>query len=372
MPDGSATKKSEGVGTMSKRGSGSIYLRGTTWWIRYSHRGAEYRESSESDSETIARRLLNTRIKETGRRGGKFLGQAEERVRFEDLAEMLRTDYLLRNRRSTRRLEGSIKHLQGHFGTDRAVDIDAGRVKAYAKARIGQGAANATVNRELSALKHGFKIAIDDDRLSRVPKIKMLAEDNERQGFIERAEFIAVRQALPEHLRDPLDFVYLSGWRVSEMKALEWIEIDLNANEINLPPAKSKNSKPRKLPLSGELAEIIARARDGRRLDCRFVFHLEGKPILDFRGAWAAACKAAGHAGLLVHDLRRSAIRNLSRAGVSEQVAMQLSGHKTREIFRRYNITSSADLKVAVERRDQYLNTRLVGRKIVPLTKRRH
>ena len=67
---------------MSKRGTGGLYLRGVTWWIRYSHRGQEFRESSESSSETIARKLLNARIKETGKRGGKFLGQAEERVSF--------------------------------------------------------------------------------------------------------------------------------------------------------------------------------------------------------------------------------------------------------------------------------------------------
>ena len=238
-------------------------------------------------------------------------------MRFEDLAEMIRTDYLHKGRRSGRRLEGSIKHLSGYFGTDLAIDIDAGRVKAYKTARIEQGAANATINRELAALKHAFKIAVDDECLSRAPKIDMLAEDNARKGFVENAEFNALRNELPERLRDPIAFLYLSGWRVSEMKGLEWSDIDIEANEINLPPDKSKNKEPRKLPLSGELAEIITRARAARRLDCTFVFHVNGKRIGDFRDAWASACTAIGYPKLIVHDFRRSAIRNLSRAGVS-------------------------------------------------------
>ena len=157
---------------MSKRGTGGLYLRGSIWWIRYWHRGREFRESSESESETKARNLLTTRIKETGKRGAKFLGQAEERVSFEDIARMLRENYTLKNRRSGRRLEGSLTHLEGYFGTDRAVDITADRVGAYVNMRRKQGAAPATVNRELAALKRAFKIAVDAERLSARRKSK--------------------------------------------------------------------------------------------------------------------------------------------------------------------------------------------------------
>jgi integrase len=353
---------------MSKRGSGSIYLRGVTYWIRYSHRGQEYRESSESESETVARRLLNARIRETGKRG-KFLGPAEERLRFEDLAEMLRSDYLVNNRRSLRRVDASLKQLRNYFGLDRAIDITADRVNSYKVARRENGAANATINRELAALKRAFKIAVDAERVSRAPHIQMLDENNARQGFLEHAEFLALREALPARLQDPVTFLYLSGWRVSEMKSLEWRDVDLDGNVVRLDPAKSKNKDGRTLPLSGELAEVIARAHDARRLDCPYVFHNDGRPIVDFRDAWDRARSNAKLGKVLVHDLRRTVVRNLTRAGVPERVAMGVTGHKTRSVFDRYNIVSEADLVTAMARRDEYLSNRPTDRKVIKLTR---
>ncbi len=355
---------------MSKQGTGSIYLRGTTWWIRYSHRGREFRESSGSASEHVARKLLKDRIKETGKRGGKFIGPAEERMRFEDLAQMLRDDYAANNLRSVKRIEGALKHLSQAFGQDRAVDIEGDRITAYVARRRNEKAANATINRELAALKRAFAIAVKVKRLSQAPDISMLDESgNARQGFVEHADFVALRDALPDRVRDLVSFLYYSGWRVSEAQSLEWSEVETAA--VRLSSAKSKTKKGRLLPLSGELAEILARARATRRLDCPYVFHDGGRPILDFRGAWATACAAAGLTGLLVHDLRRSAVRNMVRSGVPERVAMALSGHKTRSVFDRYNIVDEADLTAGIERRDQYLASRPTERKVVPLARDR-
>src|SRR5579863_8802699 len=225
----------------TRRGSGGLYLRGTIYWIRYWHRGKEFRESSGSTSETVARKLLNARIRETGKRGGKFLGAAEERLRFEDFADLLRRDYQVNDRRSLRRIEGALKHLRAYFGLDRVVDITSDRVAAYIVQRREDGAANATINRELAALKRAFKIAVDAERLSRAPHIQMLEEHNARQGFLEHAEFVALRDALPDRLRDPVSFLYLSGWRVSEMEALEWRDVDMPGSVVRLRPELSKN-----------------------------------------------------------------------------------------------------------------------------------
>jgi integrase len=175
----------------------------------------------------------------------------------------------------------------------------------------------------------------------------MLEENNARQGFLDHAGFLSLREVLPAYLKDPVTFLYHSGWRVSEMRALEWRDVDLSGKVVRLRPEISKNKDGRLLPLEGELVAVFARAKDLRRLDCPYVFHADGQKIGDFKKAWKTACKKAGIEGTLVHDLRRTAVRNMVRAGVRERVAMVLTGHKTRSIFDRYNIVSEADLHEA-------------------------
>jgi integrase len=354
----------------SMRGMGRIFKRGPIYWIAYYHRGKEFRESSYSDSEKEARRLLKKRIGEAGT--GRFRGVREERVTFEDLANSLLTDYQVNRRRSLRSARLSISHLRGFFGLERANDITTDRVKAYAARRQQEGAANASINRELAGLKRMFSLAVQDGRLSTTPYIPTLEEDNARQGFIDHGAFLSLRANLSEYLRDPITFLYLSGWRVGEMKALEWRDVDLAGKVVHLRPEISKNKDGRLLPLSGELFDTMDRARAQRRPDCPFVFHRDGEPIGDFRKAWSAACKAAGLLGpILVHDLRRTAVRNMVRAGIADRVAMTLSGHKTRSVFDRYNIVSEADLAQATERLQAHLASISDSQKVTLLPSRR-
>jgi integrase len=176
---------------------------------------------------------------------------------------------------------------------------------------------------------------------------------------------------LPAHLKDPVTFLYLSGWRVSEMRTLEWRDVDLPGRELCLRPDVSKNKDGRPLPLRGELWEIIQRAHEKRRPDCLFVFHDDGEPIGDFRKAWNTACKKAGLSGIIVHDLRRTAVRNMVRAGIPERVAMELSGHKTRRVFDRYNIVNDADRARASELLQKHLNDSPSDRKVTSLSEHR-
>jgi integrase len=232
-------------------------------------------------------------------------------------------------------------------------------------------------------LKRAFSLAIQAGSLFHRPYIPMLDENNARQGFLDRGGFPALRNELPDYLKDPVSFLYLSGWRSGEMKSLE--SRDVGAEAIRLRAEKSKNKKPRVLPLRKELAEIIERARETRRPDCVFVFHKDRKPIGDFRKSWWNACVAAGlgyfekigegrtakkvYHGLLIHDLRRSSVRNMLADGIREKVAMELSGHKTRPVFDRYHIVSEDDLAEACDRLFGHPELQAEAAKVVPIRK---
>ena len=160
---------------MKRRGFGGVYLRGSIWWLRYWHRGQEYRESSGSESEAKAAALLKARIQAMGR-PGRFIGPAQERVTFADLAEMIRTDYGINRFRSAEQLTCRIAHLSSFFAHTRAIDITTDLIQRYIADRQQAGASNGTINRELGTLKRPFHLAVRAERLAHAPHIPMLAE----------------------------------------------------------------------------------------------------------------------------------------------------------------------------------------------------
>jgi hypothetical protein len=208
------------------------------WWVAYCHRGKEVRESSGSESKADAQRLLKKRLGEMGR--GKLIGPAEDRVAFEELAADDIRDYELKQR-SVRWAKGRVANLQSHSGMFRAVDITTPRIRAYAQARLKEGATPATVNRDLAALGRMFTLAVQACRLSGRPHIPKLREAGPRQGFMEFAEYRAIREHLPADYRDALDSGYYSGWRKGEVLRLEWRDVDRAAGIIRLRPELSKN-----------------------------------------------------------------------------------------------------------------------------------
>lgn len=345
------------------RGIGRVFKRGPAWWIAFYHRGRELRESSHCESEAQARKLLKKRLGEIN--AGRFTPD-EDRLTFEDTVKDLVNDYQVNGRRSLKTVLYYIPHLRGFFGLDRAIDVTPDRGRAYQAHRLEEGASNATVNREMAILGRMLSLAVGAGKLSRKPRFQMLEENNVRQGFLEHGDFLTLLGNLPDHLKPLVEFLYLSGWRKGEALKLEWRDVDLSGKVVRLRIENSKNKEARVLPLTGKLWEIIQDRAKERRLDCPFVFHHEGQKVGEFKKAWKTACKRSGLEGTLVHDLRRCAARNLARAGVREDVAMEITGHKTRSMYRRYRIVDETDLREATERLQAHLEGQ-DGAKVIPL-----
>jgi len=352
---------------------GRIYKRGNTWWLAYSHRGKEYRESSGSSKKADANELLNSRLGDIV--SNRFVGHAERKLTFDDLTTGYLRDYDLRRLRSKEIAELRVRHLRSFFGEGGrlrnclAIDIGADLIRQYQEFRSNEDAEAATVNREVAALRRMFAIALKNGRMRFVPPFPDKLEENPpRQGFFEHNEYLAVRVHLRPEYQDVLDFAYYSGWRSSEIKKLAWAEVDLQGRVIRLDPGRSKNKKGRPLPLSGQLFQVIERRVAQRRIDTPRVFHYGGgNAIGDFRKAWRNACTKAGLPGKYLHDCRRTVARNLIRAGVPETVAMGITGHKTRAVFDRYNITAEKELREAMDRLTDYVADLPTEPDVVPM-----
>lgn len=369
-----------------KKGDGSVFQRGAVWWIKYYRNGKPYRETSGSDKESEARKQLKKRLGEIAL--GRFVGPDAERVTIRELAKQYLNDYRINERKSLDKAEDMITRidrdgtekdspLMEYFGDCRAHSLGTDRIKSYISLRQEQSAANGTINRELAALKRMFNLGVQSEMIYRKPYIPMLQENNVRKGFFEYGEFMALRDALPDYLKTVVTFAYYTGWRKQEILTLKWNQVDLNACTVRLDPGSTKNRAGRIVILDGELLEAIQAQWDRRKvaeipgqsptLLCLYVFHRNGNPIRDFRDIWAKTCKSTGLAGKLFHDFRRSAVRNMVRAGVPERVAMSVSGHKTRSVFDRYNIVSEDDLRDAARRTWQHAQSQEQTTNVVAL-----
>jgi integrase len=351
------------------RGAGRTYKRGSTWWIAYHFRGQEFRESAKTSDEKAAKKLLQQRLKE--RQKPNFVGPKEQRWTLDDMEAKIKADYAKAENRSFATVERCLKHVKDHFKFYRVADITASEIERYQTARLAAGAARASINREVAYLRRGLRLMFAAKEISEIPTIKQLEGENVRQGFVRAPEFSALLSGIKDpDTRDIIEFLYGTGWRSSEAAKLEWREVDLRGDMIKLSASKIKNKRPRLLPLTGALREIIMRRTEVRELACPFVFHRRGRQIKSFRRAFKAAANRIGQAGLLPHDMRRSAIRNFRKAGLSETEGMMLSGHKTNSVYKRYDIIDEDDLRQSMSKVQRHLKREVSQRKVIPLNKK--
>jgi integrase len=332
---------------MSKRGS--IYQQPgcATYMIQYYRNGRRVREAVGSDDYRAAQQRLTQRLAQSDR------GEAIVARKSPAIAELwvgLERHYRINSRKSTKYLGPRWKHLGPFFADLPASQVSYDRLGEYVDVRLSERASNATVNRELSALKTALRLGRKSGAVQILPEFPHLAENNVRTGFVEDRQFAELAARCSElWLRLFLEIGYSFAWRKSEILNLRVRNVSLGARTIRLDAGATKNGEGREVPMTQRIAALVEQAIAGKTKDDYLLTRDDGQRVRDFRRAWWKLTAAAGLDGLLVHDLRRSGARQLRTAGVPESVVQTMGGWKTAEMFKRYAIVSGADQRAAVE-----------------------
>jgi integrase len=281
--------------------------------------------------------------------------------------------YQNKSGRNESRLRIAWAHLEPTFGAMRVEDVTTDSIERYIESRRAKGKSPGTVNRETATLKAMLNYGSRTTPpmvVGRVSFPERLKESAPRDGFVEDAEYDALkRNAVQTWLKGLLAIGYSFGFRKGELLSLRCGQVDLLSREIRL-GTNTKTGRARTVSMTTEVYELMCECVRGKS-ETDFVFTREnGSPVVDFRDEWYSLCVAAKlgkyvpaktnkgadykrYVGLEVHDLRRSAVRNMVRAGIPEAVAMAISGHTTRAVFDRYNIVNTADIVRASEKLEQ-------------------
>jgi len=371
----SAKKRERGQGSIGNvPGSRFLYI----WY--YDNAGKQHRESTRSTLRSVAQEMLNQRLAAMGR--GEHSPQELKSIRYEDMRQILIDNY--REKKIGKLVEEkqedgtvkvyphkrNLKVLDEFFAGMRLDQIDTDVLRAFRKKRRDEDMIDdPTINRNLSILRRMMNLTIQERKLQFAkPYFPMVSEAGRvRKGFVTPEQFDKLMSEMPNHLKPYAPFLYEDVSRTTAAKDIRWSWVDLKEGIIEIPEEITKTGAPQTLPLSDALTSMLKKH-----------FRQDDAPVFDttnFRKEFQHACVAVGfgkitkmvspkgykwekYKGVTPHDFRRSGIRNMVRAGVPEKVAMSISGHKTRAVFDRYNITSTDDVKDAIKTVTRYNKSR--------------
>ncbi len=327
------------------------------WHTNTTVLGRRLRVSLHTRDRKVARVRARQLVADLETRGPVALQR--DRATVADALALAEADARVNERKSAWKTAKNVERLGAALGHLKLASLTGAHIMAYIDARKAEGFANASVNRELATLRRALILAVDAELVARIPRIRLLKEAPPRSGFFEATQYTDLLKHLPEHLRPLITTAFRTGWRIrSELLPLQWHQVDLQARTLRLAAGTTKSGDGRVFVMPPALHETLVAQRakiealqqkTAQVIPWVFV-RPNGRPIKSFRRAWITACKAAGIPGRIPHDLRRTAVRNLERAGVPRSVAMKMVGHRTESIYRRYAIVSESDLHEAAKK----------------------
>ncbi len=360
-----------------------------TWTIQFSVDGKRVREATGLRSRAEAQKLLAARLFKVGR--GEYVKTQTQALRCEDLynASLAESKANGRTGGAKKLVAQWREHLAPVFGLMRASRVTTTEITNYQATRREQKAAPATINREVGALRHMFKLAARSGRIEKTPHFPMLKENNVRTAFVEQANFDKLCGLADElWLRTFLELGYSYAWRRGELLNLRVRNVNLLTRKIRLDVGSTKNKKGREVIMTGKVQELLRACCAGKKPEDHVLTRKGNRPVRHVNRAWNALCVRAGlggfvckgcgaaleasvkrtktggwrvrcarcakcgakcssrrarYVGLIRHDLRRSGAKAMRLAGVPESLVMLTGGWETASMFRRYAIESEAD-----------------------------
>jgi integrase len=268
-------------------------------------------------------------------------------LRLSDLERLVLLDYAAAGHRSAARVVFSFRVMKRAMGDAPVADLTE-RVLAYVEQRRAQKLRPATIRYDVVLLRRACRLAVERKLLAAVPWLpKIVVGDNRRTGCPAEEDLSRLLTALPRFVRDPATWASYTSWRRRETLDLEWCDIDRERGVAALTAERSKNGEARLLPYHANPVLVWLINDRWAHRQGPYVFHRNGRRLVCFRGTWKTACERS-KVRCTFHDLRRVAISRMVRAGVSQPVAQQISGHKTASMLTRYYIAQQSDLAAAM------------------------
>ncbi|CAG0955503.1 Tyrosine recombinase XerD [Methanosarcinales archaeon] len=326
------------------------------WHIDIVHKGKRYRKSLHTTSKRQAEQFYHKIKSESVE--GRYLDKLEgEHKTFEELAEKYINDYAKRHKRSwDKDAQRTRNHLTPYFGKMMVTDITPKVISQYKAYRYQQGVCSATINRELTIMKHMYSIAVKEWEWCRDNPVKRVSMEKERPprdrwlSFEEEAKLL---KACPDWLRDVVIFALHTGMRQGEILGLRWKDVNLSQGIATL--EMTKNGDRRSVPLNRTAWEMLLRKSRVRYLTSDFVFTSSTGTQIDsgnLRRDFMRVLKGTGIKGFCFHDLRHTFATRLVQRGIDVYKVQKLLGHRDIKTTQRYAHHYPESLRDSVESLD--------------------
>lgn len=334
------------------------------YWITYRIEGKQRRES-------IGSSLSEAQAAEGKRKAQKKEGRVlemlpESKITFSKLTTWYLAQPKVMSMAYYPTLKINLNSFNKNFGNMQVGKIKPADLDNYQAVRKAAGYSDSYIDQEISAARTMINNGFDNEKvgaeaLRAFKKVKKLLKKNSnaRDRILTPDEFTGLMKHLPLHTKHIIATAYYTGMRKGEIINLTWNQVCLKNKVIRLAAKDTKDNEPRKIPIGKELHKILSSIP--KSIHDNHVFLNRGKPVKDIRDGLKRACDKAGivygrlkEGGFVFHDLRHTFNTYMRKAGVSESIIMEITGHSTREMFDRYNTVDMDDAKEAVDQMELY------------------